>query len=59
MKHADLERTYKALALKIDEVGKDKSGLFLAKLVFLLVRKIDVADDIHKSIDDAALSLAT
>ena len=59
MNHHDLENTYAALALKIDAVGKDQSELFLAKLVLLLAHKNGDADEVQKSIDDAAASLAT
>ena len=57
MNHQDLENTYAALALKIDEVGETNSELFLAKLVLLLARKIGDADEVQKCIDDAAKSM--
>ncbi len=58
MNHPDLERIYASLALKIDEVGEEKSELFLAKLVLLLAQKNGDADDVLECIDDAAVSLA-
>ena len=57
MNHQDLENTYAALALKIDEVGETNSELFLAKLVILLAHKIGDADEVQKCIDDAAKSM--
>ena len=56
MNHPDLENTYAALALKIDEVGEDNSELFLAKLVLLLAQKNGDADDVQRCINDAAAS---
>lgn len=57
MNHADLEATYAALALKIDEVGTDQSELFLAKLVLLLARKNGDLAEVQECIDSAAASL--
>lgn len=57
MNHADLEKTYVSLALKIDEVGEASSELFLAKLVLLLAQKHGNADEVQKCIDEAAVSL--
>ncbi len=59
MNHQDLERTYAALALKIDEVGEARSELFLAKLVLLLAHRNGDADEVEACIDDAALSLGS
>ncbi len=56
MNHSDLENTYAALALKIDEVGEDNSELFLAKLVLLLAQKNGDSDDVQCCINDAAAS---
>ena len=58
MSHEDLENTYAALALKIDEVGEAQSELFLAKLVLLLAHKNGDADEVQALINDAAASLA-
>lgn len=57
MNHADLETTYAALALKIDEVGEHQSELFLAKLALLLAQKNGDVDEIQSCIDGAAASL--
>lgn len=57
MNHADLETTYAALALKIDEVGEQQSELFLAKLALLLAQKNGDVDEIQSCIDGAAASL--
>lgn len=59
MNHTDLENTYAALALKIDEVGEAQSELFLAKLVLLLAHKNGDADEVQALINDAATSLIT
>ena len=58
MNHPDLERTYAALALKIDEVGESRSELFLAKLVLLLAQRNGDVDEVLECMDDAAVSLA-
>lgn len=55
MNHSDLENTYAALALKIDEVGEEKSELFLAKLVLLLAQRNGNAEDVQQCIDEAAV----
>ncbi len=57
MKHPDLERTYEALACKIDQVGESNSELFLAKLVLLLAHTNGDADEVQQLIDEAAASL--
>lgn len=57
MDHEDLESTYAALALKIDEVGEAQSELFLAKLVLLLAHKNGDADEVQTLINNAAASL--
>lgn len=57
MNHSDLEYTYAALALKIDEVGETNSELFLAKLVLLLAQRNGDADEVKSLIDNAALSI--
>ena len=48
---------YEAIALKIDDLGEEKSELFLAKLSLLLANEIDDLSIVLKAIDDAALSL--
>ena len=57
MNHHDLEEIYAALALKIDEVGKEQSELFLAKLVVLLAHKNGDAKEVGECINGAAASL--
>ncbi len=57
MKHADLETTYTALALKIDEIGAEQSELFLAKLVLLLAQKNGSVNEVQVCIEAAAASL--
>ena len=57
MNESDLETVYAALAAKIDEVGKDQSALFLAKLALLLAHRNGDVDDVRACIDDAAASL--
>lgn len=57
MNHEDLEKTYAALALKIDEVGEANSELFLAKLALLLAKKNGNADEVEQCINAAAVSL--
>ena len=52
-----LELVYEAIALKIDNLGEEKSELFLAKLSLLLANEIDDLSIVLKVIDDAALSL--
>lgn len=59
MNHEDLEATYTALALKIDEVGEEQSELFLAKLVMLLAHNNGNAKEVQTCIDGAAESLIT
>ena len=58
MKHHDLEDIYAAVALKIDEVGKEQSELFLAKLVILLAHKNGDPKDVKECINGAAESLS-
>lgn len=57
MNHADLEKTYESLARKIDEVGEEKSELFLAKLVLLLAYTNGDVEEVQHLIDEAARSL--
>lgn len=58
MIHADLERTYESLALKIDQIGEQKSELFLAKLVLLLAQKNGNVEEVLQCIEEAAESLS-
>lgn len=57
MNPEDLEKTYAALAVKIEEVGAEQSELFLAKLVLLLAYKNGDAGAVQDCIDEAAASL--
>ena len=57
MNPEDLEKTYAALAVKIDEVGAEQSELFLAKLVLLLAYKNGDAAAVQECIDEAAAAL--
>lgn len=52
-----IEIVYEAIANKIDNLGKEKTELFLAKLSLLLASKIEDTSFVLKAIDDAALSL--
>ena len=52
-----LELVYEAIALKIDNLGEEKSELFLAKLSLMLANEIDDLSIVLKVIDDSALSL--
>ncbi len=54
MEHQDLEDIYTTLALKIDDVGKEHSEVFLAKLILLLAHKNGDADEVKRCIDAAA-----
>ena len=57
MNHEDLEKTYEALARRIDDVGEGKSELFLAKLVLLLAHENGDAAAVGRMIENAAASL--
>ena len=52
-----IEIVYEAIANKIDNLGEEKSNLFLAKLSLLLANKIEDTSFVLKAIDDASLSL--
>ena len=52
-----IEIVYEAIANKIDNLGEEKTKLFLAKLSLLLASKIEDTSFVLKAIDDAALSL--
>lgn len=56
MKEADLEKTYEALAHKIDQVGAAQSELFLARLVLLLAHDTGDYERVRQLIDAAAVS---
>ena len=52
-----IEIVYEAIANKIDNLGKENTTLFLAKLSLLLANKIEDTSFVLNAIDDAALSL--
>ena len=52
-----IEIVYESIANKIDNLGKEKANLFLAKLSLLLANKIEDTSFVLKAIDDASLSL--
>ena len=52
-----IEIVYEAIANKIDNLGEEKTNLFLAKLSLLLANKIEDTSFVLKAIDDASLSL--
>jgi hypothetical protein len=54
---SDLEKTYEALAQKIDQVGAAQSELFLARLVLLLAHNNGDYEQVRQLIDDAAVSI--
>ena len=52
-----IEIVYEAIANKIDNLGKEKTELFLAKLSLLLASKIEDSSFVLKAIEEAALCL--
>ena len=57
MTDSEMEEIYESLATKIDAFGKEKSDIFLAKLVLLLSTKFTDLDEIMKFIEEASLDL--
>ena len=57
MKDSEMEAIYESLATKIDAFGKEKSDIFLAKLVLLLSKKFTDLEEIMKFIEEASLDL--
>ena len=53
----EMEEIYESLARKIDKFGKEKSDIFLAKLVLLLSKKFTNLEEIMKCIEEASLDL--
>ena len=53
----EMEEIYESLARKIDKFGKEKSDIFLAKLVLLLSKKFTDLDEILDYIEEASLDL--
>jgi hypothetical protein len=54
---SEMEEIYESLATKIDAIGKEKSDIFLAKLVLLLSKKFTDLEEIMKCIEEASLDL--
>ena len=57
MTDSEMEEIYESLATKIDAIGKEKSDIFLAKLVLLLSKKFTDLEEIIKCIEEASLDL--
>ena len=57
MTDSEMEEIYESLATKIDAIGKEKSDIFLAKLVLLLSKKFTDLEEIMKCIEEASLNL--
>ena len=57
MTNHEMEKIYESLARKIDQFGKQKSDIFLVKLVLLLSKKFKNLDQILNYIEDASLDL--
>ena len=53
----EMEEIYESLARKIDKFGKEKSDIFLAKLVLLLSKKFTDLEEIMICIEEASLDL--
>ena len=57
MTDSEMEEIYESLATKIDAFGKEKSDIFLAKLVLLLSKKFTNLVEIMECIEEASLDL--
>lgn len=57
MTDSEMEEIYESLATKIDTFGKEKSDIFLAKLVLLLSKKFTNLEEIMEYIEEASLDL--
>ena len=57
MTDSEMEEIYESLARKIAKFGKEKSDIFLAKLVLLLSKKFTDLDEILNYIEEASLDL--
>ena len=53
----EMEEIYESIATKIDAFGKEKSDIFLAKLVLLLSKKFTNLEEIMECIEEASLDL--
>lgn len=57
MTPTDIERVYEALAQTLDQVGEDKSELFLIKLALLLSNEIGDAESVLGLVNMARMNL--
>ena len=57
MSVSTLETVYERLAQAIDEAGREKETILLAKLALLLAERLDDPDIVLDLIDDAAKDL--
>ncbi len=57
MTNHEMEKIYESLARKIDHFGKQKSDIFLVKLVLLLSKKFKDLDQILNYIEEASSDL--
>lgn len=57
MKQGDLEAVFEALALAIDEVGKEQSEIYLAKVVLALADDLDDVAHSQKVIEECKTGL--
>ena len=57
MTNHEMEKIYESLAREIDHFGKQKSDIFLVKLVLLLSKKFKDLDQILNYIEEASLDL--
>ncbi|MBL6856280.1 MAG: hypothetical protein ISQ88_07890 [Rhodobacteraceae bacterium] len=53
----EMEEIYESLARKIDKFEKEKSDIFLSKLVLLLSKKFTDLDEVLNYIEEASLDL--
>ena len=53
----EMEEIYESLARKIDKFGKEKSDIFLSKLVLLLSKNFIDLDEVLNYIEEASLDL--
>lgn len=57
MSISTLETVYERLAQAIDEAGRDRETMLLAKLALLLAERLDDPDSVLALIDDASKDL--
>ncbi|MAS03837.1 MAG: DUF2783 domain-containing protein [Ahrensia sp.] len=58
MSISTLETVYERLAQAIDEAGRDRETMLLAKLTLLLAERLDDPDSVLALIDDASKDLS-